>query len=93
MDLTPIEFMMREFKALKEIDGVRKIIGRYGISGKQQTMPIWVGCGINASYSRKYILLKYSTSRPISTDFRATIRPRKSTNLKTPLRHILNPDI
>merc|ERR1711981_120566 len=40
MNLSSIEFMMKEFKHLKEIDQVRKIIGRYGISGKQQAMPI-----------------------------------------------------
>jgi len=39
MNLSPIEFMMKEFPHLKDIDGVRKIIGRYGITGKQQTMP------------------------------------------------------
>merc|ERR1711970_261614 len=39
MNLSPIEFMMKEFPHLKEIDQVRKIIGRYGITGKQQTMP------------------------------------------------------
>lgn len=40
MDLTPLEFMMKNFPQLKELDTVRKIMGRYGISGKQQTMPI-----------------------------------------------------
>jgi len=40
MNKSPIEFMMSEFPHLKEIDQVRKIIGRYGISGKQQAMPI-----------------------------------------------------
>jgi energy-coupling factor transporter ATP-binding protein EcfA2 len=40
MNLSSIEFMMKEFAHLKEIDTVRKIIGRYGISGKQQAMPI-----------------------------------------------------
>lgn len=40
MNLSSIEFMMKEFKHLKEVDQVRKIIGRYGISGKQQAMPI-----------------------------------------------------
>lgn len=40
MDLSPIAFMQKEFPELKEIDGIRKIIGRYGITGKQQTMPI-----------------------------------------------------
>lgn len=40
MDLTPLQFMNKQFPELKEVDEVRKIIGRYGISGKQQTMPI-----------------------------------------------------
>lgn len=41
MDLTPLEFMNKMFPdTLKEVDTVRKIVGRYGISGKQQTMPI-----------------------------------------------------
>jgi len=40
MNASPLQYMMKEFPQLKDIDGVRKIIGRYGISGKQQTMPI-----------------------------------------------------
>jgi len=40
MNLSPIEFMQKEFPEMKEVDKVRKIIGRYGISGKQQAMPI-----------------------------------------------------
>merc|ERR1719273_2747684 len=40
MDLSPIEFMQRKFPHMKEVDQVRKMIGRYGISGKQQAMPI-----------------------------------------------------
>ncbi len=33
---SPIEYMMKKFPELKERDEVRKIIGRYGITGKQQ---------------------------------------------------------
>lgn len=40
MNLSPIEYMQKEYPQLKEITVVRKIIGRYGITGKQQTMPI-----------------------------------------------------
>merc|ERR1712117_297944 len=41
MDVSPIAYMMKQFpEELKEIDAVRKIIGRYGITGKAQTCPI-----------------------------------------------------
>merc|ERR1712038_1718969 len=41
MDVSPIQYMMKQFpEELKEIDAVRKIIGRYGITGKAQTCPI-----------------------------------------------------
>lgn len=36
MDVSPIDYMMKKFPELKERDEVRKIIGRYGITGKQQ---------------------------------------------------------
>ena len=38
MDLSPIDYMMKMFPELKERDEVRKIIGRYGITGKQQVI-------------------------------------------------------
>lgn len=37
MEKNPIEYMMSQFPELKERDEVRKIIGRYGITGKAQT--------------------------------------------------------
>jgi len=40
MEASPVEYMMAQFADLKEIDAVRKIIGRYGITGKAQTCPI-----------------------------------------------------
>ncbi|KAK7077390.1 ATP-binding cassette sub- F member 2 [Halocaridina rubra] len=40
LDASPIEYMMAQFPALKERDEVRKLIGRYGITGKQQVSPI-----------------------------------------------------
>ena len=36
MEVSAIEYMMKMFPELKERDEVRKIIGRYGITGKQQ---------------------------------------------------------
>merc|ERR1712025_607866 len=40
LDLSPLEYMLKEYPAVKERDEMRKIIGRYGITGKQQTTPI-----------------------------------------------------
>ena len=37
---SPVEYMMAQFADLKEIDAVRKIIGRYGITGKAQVWQI-----------------------------------------------------
>lgn len=37
---TAIEWMMSNFPAIKEIDDMRRIIGRYGLSGQQQTCPM-----------------------------------------------------
>ncbi|XP_042228456.1 ATP-binding cassette sub-family F member 2-like isoform X2 [Homarus americanus] len=40
LDLSPIDYMMAQFPDLKERDEIRKIIGRYGLTGKQQVSPI-----------------------------------------------------
>jgi ATP-binding cassette subfamily F protein 2 len=40
MDLSPLDYMMKKFPAFKERDEMRKVIGRYGITGKAQTSPI-----------------------------------------------------
>merc|ERR1739842_7885 len=40
LDATPIDYMMAQFPELKERDEVRKLIGRYGITGKMQVAPI-----------------------------------------------------
>lgn len=40
MDATPLDYMMKKFPEVKERDEMRKIIGRYGITGKMQTSPI-----------------------------------------------------
>merc|ERR1712223_826017 len=37
MDLSPLDYMMKKFPEVKERDEMRKIIGRYGITGKAQT--------------------------------------------------------
>merc|ERR1719175_179176 len=40
MDLSPLDYMMKMFPEFKERDQMRKVIGRYGITGKAQTAPI-----------------------------------------------------
>merc|ERR1711941_188978 len=39
-DLSPLDYMMKKFPEFKERDEMRKVIGRYGITGKAQTAPI-----------------------------------------------------
>jgi len=40
MDLSPLDYMLKMFPEIKERDEMRKVIGRYGITGKAQTAPI-----------------------------------------------------
>jgi len=40
MDLSPLDYMMKQFPQFKERDEMRKVIGRYGITGKAQTTPM-----------------------------------------------------
>jgi len=40
LDLSPLDYMMKKFPEVKERDEMRRIIGRYGITGKQQTSPM-----------------------------------------------------
>lgn len=40
MDLSPLDYMMKKFPQFKDRDDMRKILGRYGITGKGQTNPI-----------------------------------------------------
>ena len=42
MDLSPLDYMMKQFPEFKERDEMRKVIGRYGITGKQQVYIIGV---------------------------------------------------
>jgi len=40
MDLSPLDYMMKQFPDVKEVEEMRRIIGRYGLSGKQQVSPM-----------------------------------------------------
>jgi len=40
LDLSPLEYMMKSFPAIKEREEMRKIIERYGLTGRQQVCPI-----------------------------------------------------
>lgn len=40
LDLSPLEYMMTSFPDVKEKEEMRKIIGRYGLTGRQQVTRI-----------------------------------------------------
>jgi len=40
LDLSPLDYMLKKFPEVKDRDDMRRIIGRYGVSGKQQTAPM-----------------------------------------------------
>ncbi|XP_050520055.1 ATP-binding cassette sub-family F member 2 [Daktulosphaira vitifoliae] len=40
LDLSPLDYMMQSFPEVKEREEMRKIIGRYGLTGRQQVCPI-----------------------------------------------------
>lgn len=41
LDLSPLEYMLKCYPEIKEKEEMRKIIGRYGLTGKQQ---VSIGC-------------------------------------------------
>ena len=40
MDMSPLDFLLKMFPEVKERDDMRKMVGRYGITGKHQICPI-----------------------------------------------------
>lgn len=40
MDVSPLDYMLKSFPDVKEREEMRKIIGRYGLTGRQQVCPI-----------------------------------------------------
>lgn len=40
LDVSPLDYMMKAFPEVKEREDMRKIIGRYGLTGRQQVCPI-----------------------------------------------------
>ncbi|XP_063546526.1 ATP-binding cassette sub-family F member 2 isoform X1 [Cydia strobilella] len=40
LDLSPLDYMMKEFPDVREREEMRKIIGRYGLTGRQQVCPM-----------------------------------------------------
>lgn len=40
MDVSPLDYMLKSFPEVKEREEMRKIIGRYGLTGRQQVCPI-----------------------------------------------------
>jgi len=56
MDLSALEFMMKEFPEVKERDEMRKIIGRYGLSGQQQ---VGLSCQRFTSADHLWVILSW----------------------------------
>ena len=52
MDLSPLDYMLKMFPEFKDRDEMRKVIGRYGISGKAQV-------GHNDTTNSKYLLWEF----------------------------------
>lgn len=40
LDISPLDYMLKSFPDIKEREEMRKIIGRYGLTGRQQVCPI-----------------------------------------------------
>lgn len=40
LDLSPLDYMLKTFPEIKEREEMRKIIGRYGLTGRQQVCPM-----------------------------------------------------
>lgn len=40
MDVSPLDYMLKAFPEVKEREEMRRIIGRYGLTGRQQVCPI-----------------------------------------------------
>ena len=52
LDLSPLEYMMKCYPEIKEKEEMRKIIGRYGLTGKQQVSGRGVGKDPRETLSR-----------------------------------------
>jgi len=40
LNLSALEYMMKSFPNIRELEEMRKIVGRYGLTGRQQTCPM-----------------------------------------------------
>lgn len=41
LDMSPLDYMMKAFPEVKEREEMRKIIGRYGLTGRQQVYHLY----------------------------------------------------
>lgn len=62
LDLSPLEYMMKCFPEIKEKEEMRKIIGRYGLTGKQQ---VRLGNSRRCHYLFCYFCLHQSLTQPL----------------------------
>lgn len=42
LDLSPLDYMLKEFPEVREREEMRKIIGRYGLTGRQQVLLLFL---------------------------------------------------
>jgi len=40
LNMSALDYMMKEYPAIKEVEEMRRIVGRYGLSGRNQTCPM-----------------------------------------------------
>ena len=73
MDLSPLDYMLKMFPEFKDRDEMRKVIGRYGISGKAQvghndtTNSKYLICDLTIFRKHKNIHIKLLVDIPIET--------------------------
>lgn len=51
LDISPLDYMLKSFPDVKEREEMRKIIGRYGLTGRQQVL----------KFKHKYKFIMYKT--------------------------------
>lgn len=56
LDQSPLEYMMQSFPEVKEKEEMRKIIGRYGLTGRQQVTLNYTALGVKCRHG--YIIVK-----------------------------------
>lgn len=57
LDMSPLDYMMKAFPEVKEREEMRKIIGRYGLTGRQQVHQNLLSASFEKRHFRTYDIL------------------------------------